>query len=156
MRSHLTIPAGTIVRFRGNPFGLLNRHGVVVQSDGRGVTVKTEGCDECLVGRDEVSVVRRRPASTLVSLRSEFPYGKWTCIDGREVLFNRDYKPIWQRNPSGLVAPANRSEWVPFIKQEWIYSEGQEPWCSRESRLACIRLLASWGVHVAAPLNTLN
>jgi hypothetical protein len=23
-----------------------------------------------------------------------YPYGKWTCEDGREILFNRYYKPI--------------------------------------------------------------
>jgi hypothetical protein len=27
------------------------------------------------------------------------PYGKWTCADGREVLFNRLYWPILQRIP---------------------------------------------------------
>jgi hypothetical protein len=31
--------------------------------------------------------------------RNDLPYGKWTCPDGREVLFNRFYEPIWQRHP---------------------------------------------------------
>src|SRR4051812_34435506 len=27
------------------------------------------------------------------------PFGKWTCADGREVLYNRDYVALWQRRP---------------------------------------------------------
>ena len=33
--------------------------------------------------------------SIIVRRRDDYPYGKWTCEDGREVLFNRRYKPIW-------------------------------------------------------------
>ena len=30
-------------------------------------------------------------------LHSWLPYGRWRCADGREVLFNRFYEPIWER-----------------------------------------------------------
>jgi hypothetical protein len=55
--------------------------------------------------------------------RQNLPYGKWTCADGREVLFNRGYKPIWERCPGGAARPADRSEWIPWLKQEWFYDD---------------------------------
>jgi hypothetical protein len=54
--------------------------------------------------------------------RPDLPYGKWTCADGREVLFNRMYKPIWQRF-NGVTTPANPAEWVKFTQQDWFYND---------------------------------
>ena len=34
----------------------------------------------------------------------------WVCTDGREVLHNRNYRPIWQRQ-GGVVTLANPREW---------------------------------------------
>jgi hypothetical protein len=51
------------------------------------------------------------------------PYGKWTCVDGREVLFNREYRPILQRRPNGPVEVANPSERVRFNQQIWFYQD---------------------------------
>ena len=49
------------------------------------------------------------------------PYGMLTCADGRTVLFNRRYKPIWQRTGLGEAAvPADPEEWVPYVKQIWF------------------------------------
>ena len=59
-----------------------------------------------------------------VTLRwTVLPYGKWTCADGREVLFNRRYQPIWQRQQS-ITFPADPAERVPFVQQEWFYNDG--------------------------------
>jgi hypothetical protein len=38
---------------------------------------------------------------------ARLPYGIWICADGREVLFNRAYSPIWQRSPGQLAEPAD-------------------------------------------------
>src|ERR1019366_697539 len=98
MMRHLE--AGTIVRFKGNPLGYLNRFAIVVKHDWSGcVFLQTEGSDDALVARHEISVPRNPPAEPLRYLRYRMPFGKWTCADGREVLFNRNYKPIWQRYP---------------------------------------------------------
>jgi RecA-family ATPase len=37
--------------------------------------------------------------------RDRCPYGKWTCADGREVLFNRSYWPILERRPAQQGLP---------------------------------------------------
>jgi hypothetical protein len=65
-------------------------------------------------------------------------YGKWTCPDGREVLFNRFYEPIYQRAGS-IVSRADPKEWVPFVTQRWFYNDG-----TRDKRGAAQRALDSW------------
>ena len=53
--------------------------------------------------------------------RNDYPYGKWTCADGREVLHNRFYEPIWQRRPGSDPEPADAAEWVAdIVKDEWL------------------------------------
>ena len=75
-----------------------------------------------------------------------FPYGRWTCQDGRAVLFNRWYEPIWQRLPDGTVEAADGREWVPGI-------DGTEHFYCREKTEAAMRQKASaalieWGLPV--------
>jgi hypothetical protein len=48
------------------------------------------------------------------------PYGLWTCEGGREVLFNRFYRPIWQRWP---VVNGDPAEWVrDWNEQRWFFT----------------------------------
>src|SRR5262245_49807512 len=54
------------------------------------------------------------------------PYGLWTCADGREVLFNRYYRPIYERYP-GQIARIAHDEWVPWKKQEHFFNDGNAP-----------------------------
>lgn len=51
------------------------------------------------------------------SVRRTLPYGIWYCMDGREVIFNREYQPIAQR-ANGIVSYANRDEFVEYINRE--------------------------------------
>ena len=39
----------------------------------------------------------KAPLAEMVQ-RLSLPYGLWTCDDGKEILFNREYQPIWERN----------------------------------------------------------
>jgi hypothetical protein len=55
---------------------------------------------------------------------NDVPYGKWTCIDGREVLFNRFYEPLFQRYPGMLILNIDPCEWVQgIVNQEWFYDD---------------------------------
>jgi hypothetical protein len=93
------------------------------------------------------------------SARDRLPYGKWTCADGREVLFNRAYKPIWQRWPDGLVTRANHDERVPWIRQEFYFKDADAPFFSqwlpskrkltaerKATKARCESVLVDWGV----------
>lgn len=81
-------------------------------------------------------------------LRNDVPYGVWTCPDGREVLFNRWYEPLWQRGP-GDVPPtaADPREWVEFQRQTWFYNG--EIRTDLAKIAAGVAALTSWGL--AAP-----
>lgn len=91
--------------------------------------------------RDELSVCRDQ-TQPFVPMRHRLPYGRWTCDDGREVLFNRDYKPIWSRKPGQEAEPGDPDEWVKFNRQEWFYKDHNPPWASRASLDRCERILA--------------
>jgi hypothetical protein len=67
---------------------------------------------------------------TLFGTEAEFylamilPLGRWTCADGREVLFNAFEEPIWQRWPGIKATPADPYERVSGILwTEWIYTD---------------------------------
>jgi hypothetical protein len=83
--------------------------------------------------------------------RLRCPYGKWTCADGREVLFNRQYWPILERRPGEKPKPANPSERIPWKQQDYFFDDGNSPWLRRRRKVAadtlarCNRVLAEWG-----------
>jgi hypothetical protein len=54
------------------------------------------------------------------------PYGVWGCADGRQVMFDRRYHPMWQRSAAGVVTPADPTEWVRFTTQRWLYGPETE------------------------------
>jgi hypothetical protein len=43
------------------------------------------------------------------------PCGLWRCADGREILFDRSYRPLWQRRLNGRVEVADPGEWIDFV-----------------------------------------
>jgi hypothetical protein len=78
-----------------------------------------------------------------ICLRTSLPYGMWTCADGREVLFNRNYKPIWQRI-DGVVTAADPDEWVLWVSQQWLFDDCAPPWVSIATRRRCETVLVEW------------
>lgn len=77
-------------------------------------------------------------------IRNCLPYGIWTCADGREVLFDRFYQPMFQRLEDGTVSRADSGEWVKWEKQNWFYHDGT-PY--QEKRKAGVAALAAWGLE---------
>lgn len=86
--------------------------------------------------------------------RENLPYGKWICQSGREVLFNRRYKPIWQR-VDGITSPADQDERVEDIAEEnWLYDDGNPPWRQVATLRSCLDTLKNFGA--ASPLQRRN
>jgi hypothetical protein len=80
----------------------------------------------------------------MYAVRRTLPYGKWTCDDGREVLFNREYQPILQRL-NGEVSYADRGEWVKnIVKCEMFYDDGSAPQDYLTKHLGHMHLDAAW------------
>lgn len=71
------------------------------------------------------------------------PYGVWQAADGREVLFNRRYIPLFERRPGGPVTAADPAEWVLFVRQAWFYNDGHTETERRERARAALR---AWGL----------
>src|SRR5262245_40469129 len=73
------------------------------------------------LGEPQFPLPKPKAADTWRLMR---PYGIWTCADGRQVIFNRDYIPILERYPGQACRAANPSEWVDWVEQRWFYNDG--------------------------------
>jgi RecA-family ATPase len=85
--------------------------------------------------------------------RNRCPYGKWTCADGREVIFNRAYWPILERRPGEQAKPAHSGEWVESIvddEQFWDDFDGP-PQFNADALAGMNRILADWGFPPLPP-----
>jgi hypothetical protein len=81
------------------------------------------------------------------------PYGKWTCANGREVLFNRGYWPILERCPGKPVGVPRPGEFVHgIVKQEFFFDDYCAPYRNKhrkknwESLAKCNAVLIEWGI----------
>ena len=79
--------------------------------------------------------------------RSRLPYGMWVDATGRQVLFNRRYQPIWQREPGAKAKTIDPGEHIPYVSQIWFYNDGCTPWHNAKSRWCCLRVLQAWGAE---------
>lgn len=93
-----------------------------------------------------VSVARHR-AGRLTSARRQRlfrPYGVWTCEDGRQVLFNRYYEPLFSRYPDQAAVAADPHEWVEnIIAETWFYRDGD-----LDHLTASQKALDDWGISL--------
>jgi hypothetical protein len=77
------------------------------------------------------------------------PYGMWTTESGREILFNRDYVPIWERRDGGPPIPAEKREWVAGIikdKTIFFYKDG-----TPDKARCGLKALRAWGIDPTRP-----
>lgn len=93
-------------------------------------------------------------------LIERLPYGSFSDPDGREVLINRYYQPIWQRLGGQPATRADPVDWLPVRVTQFFYEPGHPPWreeqgrkwgphdwqLSRQARERCEQVLADWGV----------
>lgn len=84
--------------------------------------------------------------------RARCPYGKWTCGDGREVIFDRSYVPILERRPGEQARPARPGEWVNHVEEEFFF-EGRHPADERcTDKLTIVNaVLVEWGLASLPP-----
>lgn len=146
------VKVGMMVRFRhGAMMGLLPelREALVTEVNGPpsnpSITVLCHGSADVVAARSDLSVMTT-PVRGWVPIRYRLPYGMWTCADGREVLFNREYRSLWQRYPGRPCREADPDEWVPEIRETKFYVEGKAPWQCREARARCEEILRTWQV----------
>ncbi len=87
-------------------------------------------------------------AENFVPMRLWLPYGKSFQPDGKQILFNRDYTPIWVKLQNGdveTIAPTTR---MGDSDKEFFFNDGSAPWHNdKNSQVKCIEALKAWGVE---------
>jgi hypothetical protein len=105
-------------------------------------------------GRHEVTLVKEPvEVAEFKPLRLFLPYGKWSCADGLEVLFNRDYCPIWVRHAQGVVSAVSPSASFNYKDSEFYFDDRSAPYyCGNKKHFrACVSVLEEWGVAEIFP-----
>lgn len=64
-------------------------------------------------------------------MRANLPYGLWNCADGTQVLFNRNYQPIWAKPPGAPARRVEPSSWVPWVQERFLFKDDTAPWLGR-------------------------
>jgi hypothetical protein len=74
-----------------------------------------------------------------------FPYGVFNLSDGREILFDRNYTPLWERLANGTVQCADPLE-TPRGNETFFFNDNP-PWHQQyEANKQLRRLLVRWRV----------
>jgi hypothetical protein len=105
-------------------------------------------------GRHEVTVAKEQiPISQFKPLRLYLPYGRWTCKDGSEVLYNREYCPLWRRTKDGTVSAVSPA--MDFRKEgsEGYFDDRSAPYYRGNAKrlMICMAILNEWGVAERLP-----
>jgi hypothetical protein len=141
-------PAGTLVMARD-----WNEIGIVLQTEdggayGGSVTICTHTSLSATLVKGEVFPLADQ-STEFVPMRIFVPYGKFICEDGSEVLFNRDYNPLWARNPDGSVVALEPDTWVTHRNVVHFYGGGES---SERVYAKGMPILKEWGVENKRPL----
>lgn len=114
---------------------------VIVDNWGRGFVTRAPALDGTLELRTEDGNLTALVSEVQPSgdrsplLRERLPYVFWICANKREVIANRNYRPIWSRIRSQMATPANPDEWINDIKQEiFLFDDQIDPWESSAER----------------------
>jgi hypothetical protein len=89
-------------------------------------------------------------------LRTTLPYGAYLCADGRIVLFDRDYRPMFERVGSETTE-AHPGEWVrTVVENMWFYDDYATPRTSRAIAKKCRAVLADFRAGKALDSYVIN
>jgi hypothetical protein len=80
-----------------------------------------------------------------------FPYGMWSTRGGREIIFDRAYHPLWQRQHGGPWRAADPYEWVEHIVHtEFFFPDDSRPPYQQYVEMKRLRaLLLGWDRRVS-------
>jgi len=121
----------------------------ILKKFGRPTHLVTHRSADTWVADFEITIPRK-PLPLFIPARLKLAYGYWTEADGSEVLFSRDYKPLWRltdgRNPERLQPWL----WIDKVEHEWFWDDTNTPWRSPRRLQEEERRLHEFGV-VALP-----
>lgn len=145
-------PAGTLVMRRDT-----KEIGVVLKAEagnthGGSIKICTDTSLDALVAKEEVFPLADQ-SMNFIPLRLFMPYGKYVCQDETEVLYNRDYRPLWKKELDGTVTPINSDAYIDHYKREGFFNEKNTPTWGNADTICKIGLpiLQAWGVENKRP-----
>jgi hypothetical protein len=144
LRRQKKLTPGTFVRLIGkNQIGVVFSHPYGADS----VAGYADG-GTFHVGRNEVRVLRKQISLNEFSpMRLTLPYGKWTCEGGLEVLFNRNYTPIWVRKVNEGTETINPATSVTHLETVFYYQDATAPYYGNaKAHEVCLSVLDEWAV----------
>jgi hypothetical protein len=150
IRRRKQLPPGTFVRLIGkNQIGVVFNHpygedSVVGYSDGGSFHVE----------RNEVRVLRKQLLlDDFRPMRLTLPYGKWIVEGGMEVLFNRDYTPIWIRHANEAAEVINPATYITHQETVFYYEDATAPYYGNaKTHEVCLSVLEEWAVSGQMPM----
>ncbi|MNL59254.1 hypothetical protein D3C87_1829650 [compost metagenome] len=92
--------------------------------------------------------------SSFRPMRLYLPYGKWKLNDGTEILFNRDYNPIWAKSITGVVKAIEPDTDINSNVVESYFNDKTAPYYNynKKSFTFCLSILKDWGVENKNPI----
>jgi hypothetical protein len=148
-------PSGTLVMRRDTKeIGIvLSSTAGITENEGT-VSICTDTSLNILLSKEEVFPLSDQ-SRDYIPLRLFIPYGKWVCPDGSEVLYNRDYRPLWKRKADSTVLAINSDL---YIEHERDKTEGYFNWENTPNwsdpiiiRKVGMSVLQEWGVKNRKP-----
>ncbi|TQD33287.1 hypothetical protein ACTTAK_18320 (plasmid) [Rhodobacter capsulatus] len=118
----------------------------IVRSQERAVWLITHSTDSTLVADFEITKPRH-PLPMFIPLRLYLPYGVWTEGDGAEVLFSRNYCPMWRLREG--QAPERLDPWerISHRATRHLWEENGINWARPNLEAEAIGLLEGRGVR---------
>lgn len=105
----------------------LNGDVVILREFGKPTRVMSHGSSSGVVADFEY-VTPRAALPLFLPMRLYMPYGFWTEADGSEVVFSRDYKPMWRVRPDRSVERVEPWLWIQHVRQTHLWKVGGQPW----------------------------
>jgi hypothetical protein len=140
-------PSGTLVMRRDT-----KAIGIVLKSKEGVVTIIQDTSYEATLAKEEVFPLAEQSID-FIPLRLVMPYGKYICADDSEVLYNRDYRPLWKKLSDGTVTPINSNLYIQHYKQEYFFEGDNKPSWGNPDTIRKIGMLElkKWGVENKRP-----
>jgi len=131
---------GTVVRVRAHGE---TRHAYLVESGRPTRIIYDQSPGSCA---DFEAVKPREPLPDFVPKFLWLPYGYWTLRDGTEVVFGREYQPLWHvdRDRIRRADPWERAENI--ASQHWFGGRFNPVWSRGEARDRALDYLAARGI----------
>ena len=89
----------------------------------------------------------RVSAPLFIPSRLYLAYGELTEADGSNVLFSRDYIPLWRVRAGGVVERISPRLWIDYVEQRWFWGDHNAPWDKELVRQKELARLSSYGVR---------